>query len=576
MPGDLIIEEGKRGDSMFIMVSGQAMVFVSESDASIREQDRRRDQDDTPLARRSIESSFFPTKTKSLSRIGMLTAGSISGELAMLGVSLIRSATIEAQTICSMWEITQDKALAILERFHDAQNHFANLIVEHLERTVPARILSSPLFRGFDRKFRMLISLYCERRAYFPGQKIAREGQPGDRLYIVNQGRATLQKKGVTVKTYASGSSFGSTVMVGIHKIYPGSLSALQTCHILSVSRTSYQQALEQYPSHAAAQELKRVEKLASEELREAIQRISTRKLIWKRYQCQLFDAQNPETQKMTAQELLERAMQVWSERVKSIAKQRRQRDSERAQYDKMMEQWVRKKSQAREKVRIREEGTEDLRPNTVNAPTSTARRKELVKVLEDWPTPRPSPHYRLRVFGVLHEAAKRPATGAPLLPLLKERKIRKGGGKMVGGEDLHVTIGGATMFSPRVSAIVIDNEKSSQLSQDQWWRNSGSPFDSSDTHAVDRSRQAEKESFRDGGQGPSQADADRPLSSQIGSDFDQCAFEAMCDDDGFAFDDEDVIDYAMPQRLEFASILPAGKNIEKKELVLPKLGVGR
>merc|ERR1719326_809093 len=115
---------------------------------------------------------------KTMSRVGTLHAGSITGELAMLGVSLIRSATIEAQTICSMWEITQEKALAILERYPDAQMHFAHIIVEHLERTVPARILSTPLFRGFDRKFRMLLGLYCERRAYFPGHRIVREGHP--------------------------------------------------------------------------------------------------------------------------------------------------------------------------------------------------------------------------------------------------------------------------------------------------------------------------------------------------------------------------------------------------------------
>jgi hypothetical protein len=342
----------------------------------------------------------------------------------------------------------------------------------------------------------------------------------------------------------------------------------------VSVSRNCYQQALEQYPSIAAAQELKRVEKLASEELREAIQRISTRKLIWKRYQCQLMDAQNPETQKMTDQELLERAMQVWSERVKSMVKLRRQRDSERAQYDKMMEQWVQKKKEAREKVRMREEGLDGTRPNTAIAPT--ARRKELVKVLEDWPTPRPSPHYRLRVFGVLHEAAKRPATGAPLLPLLKERKIRKGGGKMVGGEDLHVTFGGGTVFSPRVSTIEIDSDiatrgKANQLSQDQWWRNSGSPFDSVETHSPDRSRQDEKVSFRDVGRGVDRAS---PSSSGLESDIGGSAIEASDRDETFVFDDEDVIDYAMPQRLDYASVLPVDRKIDKKEFALPKLGL--
>merc|ERR1712190_110006 len=203
----------------------------------------------------------------------------------MLGVSQFRSASIKAETICSMWEITQEQALTILDRFPDAQKHFGDLIVKHLERTAPSRVSSLPLFRAFDSKFRMLLGLYCERHAYFPGQIVAKEGGIGNKMFIVNVGIATLKKKGLVIKTYGSGSHFGSTVMLGIHKTYLGTLVVLQTCHMLSIPRTSYQQALEKYPSIHAAQELIRTERVAADELREAILRISTRKLIWKRYQ---------------------------------------------------------------------------------------------------------------------------------------------------------------------------------------------------------------------------------------------------------------------------------------------------
>jgi CRP-like cAMP-binding protein len=367
-------------------------------------------------------------KSSPLVRIGVLTAGSISGELAMLGVSPIRSATIEAQTLCAMWEIPQEKALVMLDRFPDAQNHFANIIVQHLERTVPARILSTQLFDNFDRKFRMLLGLYCERKAYFPGQRICRDGHYGDRMFIVNQGKATLEKKGVNVKTYAAGSHFGSALMLGIGKIYLGTLRALQTCHILIISRSCYMQVLEQYPSMHASQELKKTEKLAQEELREAIQRTSARKLIWKRYQFQLLDSQNADAAKLTETELLERALSCWSDRVKSIVNNRRRHERERDHYRQMMEQWLQKRQLAREYLdqKLAEQSPGYARPKTVTAGHGEDRKK-LEKVLEDWPTPRPSPHYRLRVFGVLHEATTWPATGAPLLPLLEKKQLPNG-----------------------------------------------------------------------------------------------------------------------------------------------------
>merc|ERR1719324_787490 len=104
------------------------------------------------------------------------------------------------------------------------------------------------------------------------------------------------------------------------------------------------------------------------------------------------------------------------------------------------MEHWVQKRQRARELLqqRMADQCPGGQRPNTARF---AADRRELVKVLEDWPAPKPSPHYRLRVFGVLHEAATRPVTGAPLLPLLKQRHVQSGGGKMLGaGEDPLVT----------------------------------------------------------------------------------------------------------------------------------------
>ena len=48
----------------------------------------------------------------------------------MLGVMLVRSATIEAETICSMWEITQEQALIILERLCTGSMMEALLLAE--------------------------------------------------------------------------------------------------------------------------------------------------------------------------------------------------------------------------------------------------------------------------------------------------------------------------------------------------------------------------------------------------------------------------------------------------------------
>eukprot|EP00438_Fugacium_kawagutii_P000643 Skav215313 [mRNA] locus=scaffold2444:89308:98971:+ [translate_table: standard] len=56
-------------------------------------------------------------KIKQMIRVGHLAAGAIAGELAMLGISQTRSASIQAATLCVFWEVTQERAMMILDRF---------------------------------------------------------------------------------------------------------------------------------------------------------------------------------------------------------------------------------------------------------------------------------------------------------------------------------------------------------------------------------------------------------------------------------------------------------------------------
>merc|ERR1712232_105414 len=105
-------------------------------------------------------------------------------------------------------------------------------------------------------------------------------------LYIVNLGRATLERKGITIKTYTSGSFFNSTIMLGINQCSLCSLKALQTCHVVVISRASFIQALEHYPSQQTTthhNRLVRAEYLAQEEFKQQIHKLCMRTTIWKR-----------------------------------------------------------------------------------------------------------------------------------------------------------------------------------------------------------------------------------------------------------------------------------------------------
>jgi CRP-like cAMP-binding protein len=310
MPGDLIIEEGSKGDSLFIMVSGHAVVYTYNNDLTKLDGSGK-----------SVADGKFHKM-----RIGMLTAGSISGEMAMLGISQKRSASIEAETICAMWEISHEKAMPIIDRFPDSRAQFLNCLCSHLEHTVTTCIDSCSLFQKFDRKFRMLLGLYCERRAFFPGAKIFVEGHPCDGLYILNLGMAALSRKSIPIKNCSPGAHLNSSVMVGIHKQCFCTLTATHTCHLVVIARASYIQALEQYPANHIAQEIAKQEQIATDDFREKVRRLCARGL--NKSQPAVAGAFKRLTERVSDVEVLRRAWKLWDRYALESSKLRRERAS--------------------------------------------------------------------------------------------------------------------------------------------------------------------------------------------------------------------------------------------------------
>jgi CRP-like cAMP-binding protein len=320
MPGDMIIEEGSKGDSLFIMVSGQAMVYTQHGGRA---------------------SGTDSERKARMMRIGTLIAGSISGELAMLGIAQKRSASVEAETICAMWEISHEKAMPIIDRFPDSRDQFLGTVCSNLEHTVTGCIDAIALFKKFDRKFRMLIGLYCERRAFFPGEPVFVEGQHSEGLSILNFGMASLSKKGIPMKTCSPGAHFNSTVMLGIHKLNFCTLTATHTCHVIFISRNSYVQALEQYPTNQVAQEMAKHEQIVTEDFREKVRRACPKGLhkshstVAKAFK--FFTEPQPDI------EIYRQTWKVWTRYVWESMKQRRERESRKN----AMHEWIHRQREA-------------------------------------------------------------------------------------------------------------------------------------------------------------------------------------------------------------------------------------
>eukprot|EP00929_Paragymnodinium_shiwhaense_P066318 TRINITY_DN33242_c0_g1_i1.p1 TRINITY_DN33242_c0_g1~~TRINITY_DN33242_c0_g1_i1.p1 ORF type:complete len:1353 (+),score=341.09 TRINITY_DN33242_c0_g1_i1:252-4310(+) len=428
MPGGSIITEGAEGDSMFTLISGTVGVFVHDRGRSTGQRDLR------------DETSTQVIQDKEQIRVGTFGAGSVCGELAMLGVSQIRSATLMADTVAYMWEIDQEKCIALMKEFPESKRQFQGIVNEHLERTIPARISPLPLLKGFDRKFRTLLALYCERYVYFPTDVVVKEGQTGSKLFVVNIGMAMLEKKGITIRTYKAGCHFGTTVMLGLHKTYAGTFVALRTCHILAITRNSYMQVLDQYPNKSAHKALRETELKIEEDMRVALERTATRKMIWKKYQESCCGGSSISGKGLTSEEIQREVLSEWRRVAKELFELRLKKETEKRRCDADIQSWISRRKEAMEyakELRDLQYNTDTskdgklpmLTPRgekfdkTVAATLETGRarpnQERISEAIESLPAAKPSPHYRLRWKDVLREVVGVPSVAEPLLPIL-------------------------------------------------------------------------------------------------------------------------------------------------------------
>lgn len=347
MPGDRIIEQGADGTSMFILSVGIAHVVKESMD--------------------EIDNQI----TRTLTNIGGLTYGSVFGELVMLGVQSKRSASIVASSVCCTWEVQHKAILGILDRHPPERANFLKLVEEHLDKLAAPRVIYHQLFAGFSQQFRTLVGVNCERKLYFPGEVVVREGSSGDRMYIVNLGSASVEVAGQHVMQIRGGSHIGfSMITSSADKEKHFATVVTETmCQVLMITRAAYQHALNQYPSmQAVAQQLEAEEKARAKKMLSGIMKLVQRRRGLRYIIDSLRDGAGTRTTEVSAanRPMLECFFHGWLRQVQRHAELRREEEQLRVFNDKQIETWLDKRKRQMEKQRPRKELQRLLKRNLV------------------------------------------------------------------------------------------------------------------------------------------------------------------------------------------------------------------
>jgi CRP-like cAMP-binding protein len=215
-PGEVLIRQGEEAHSFFVLAEGEVRV-VRDLEAA------------GPVAR-SVE-------------LAVLSDGSFFGELALL-TSAPRSASVVAVTEGEALEFPSPM-LEDLARVHPP-------VSAVLQRFARSRLLqntmaTSPLFRPFDWEHRKQLIERFKQREVPPGEVVLREGEAGDGLFVVLQGRMAVEQAGNRLAELREGDVFGEMSLL-THGKASATVSAVGPAKVLRLPREEFAELISTHP----------------------------------------------------------------------------------------------------------------------------------------------------------------------------------------------------------------------------------------------------------------------------------------------------------------------------------------
>merc|ERR1719331_3035570 len=157
--------------------------------------------------------------------------GAVFGELALL-YNCPRAATVEAQEKCTLWQLDRDT--------------FNNIVKEAAQKkrqrydTFLAKV---PLLTSMDAYERSQLADALKPEVFSDGAAITKQGETGNKFFIIEEGGAVATKGDQQVMSYSSGDYFGELALIR-NQPRAATVSAKGTCRLLSIESKAFKRLL--------------------------------------------------------------------------------------------------------------------------------------------------------------------------------------------------------------------------------------------------------------------------------------------------------------------------------------------
>mmetsp|Transcript_72844 Transcript_72844/g.127477 ORF Transcript_72844/g.127477 Transcript_72844/m.127477 type:complete len:403 (+) Transcript_72844:100-1308(+) len=198
-PKQRVINQGESGDFLFVIESGKLDCIIK------------------------IDGADKVVKT--------CEAGDVFGELALL-YNCPRAASVEATEKCVLWQLDRDTFNNIVkEAAQKKRQRYDNFLAK------------VPLLASMDAYERSQLADALRVENFTDGAVICRQGDVGNKFYIIEEGEAVAMKNGQQVMSYGSGDYFGELALIR-NQPRAATVTAKGPTKLLSIDSKSFKRLL--------------------------------------------------------------------------------------------------------------------------------------------------------------------------------------------------------------------------------------------------------------------------------------------------------------------------------------------
>jgi len=215
-PGDWIIREGDKGDTIYIISSGKVAIYKIVKDENLK--------------------------------ISDLGEGEFFGEFSFF-MSHLRQASVQAEEEVELLEIKREELDKMVEEYPNVSDI---LVKFYKDRVLDTVIAISPLFRGMGTKERKELIGKFELKVLEKGQVVIQEGEKGDSLFLIKDGDFQVSTAGagdqpVALATLQSGDFFGEIALIS-DQPRTATVTALTRGRLMVLSRANFMELAGRFP----------------------------------------------------------------------------------------------------------------------------------------------------------------------------------------------------------------------------------------------------------------------------------------------------------------------------------------